>query len=103
MQMRIPIYVHGEEHQAFVRYELSTWPDTHDSWVVYCPACRHMAIAISTSYQHAYDMAIEHRLESDSWLPPDALAHGPVRLWGPSAGAALKRSDGHPIGPPEEG
>lgn len=99
----IPLYIHGGNHQAFVRYELCTWPDRYMQWVVYCPGCEHMARSVHTSYAVAYDVALEHRIDEESWLPPEALSHGPRRLWGPAADAASKRDGRHAAGQPEQG
>lgn len=96
------MYIHMGNHQAFVRYEECTWPDLHMQWVVYCPGCTHMARSVCGSFQVAHDVALEHRIEEESWLPPDAMSHGPVRLWGPSSDAAGYRPDRRASVPPEK-
>lgn len=81
---QIPLYIHGGNHQAFVRYELSTWPDTHHQWMIYCPGCEQMLRGVVGDYQTAYECAIEHRIEEDAWTPSEAPLWGPLAKWGPA-------------------
>jgi hypothetical protein len=83
-QGRIPLYLDSGNHQAFVRYELSTWPDTHHSWMVYCPGCEHMLRSVCGEYKTAYEIALDHRLEEEAWTPTEASPWGPVAKWGPA-------------------
>lgn len=80
---RIPLFIDPTNHQAFVRRELSSWPDTYFHWAVYCPACPDMAIACVGNYQGAYDIAIGHRIDEEAWSPTGELLMGPVAKWGP--------------------
>lgn len=82
---QIPMYIVPDNHQAFVRYELCHWPDTHHQWVVYCPGCEHMARAAVSSWQTAYEIALDHRGDEGAWMPRDAIVWGPLAKWGPSS------------------
>jgi hypothetical protein len=83
-QGQIPMYIDGGNHQAFIRYELSTWPDTHHIWMVYCPGCAQMARSACETYQTAYEIALEHRVDEEAWIPAKTAVWGPVAKWGPA-------------------
>lgn len=81
-QGMIPLFIEMMNHQAFFRYEPNTWPGVGYFWVVYCPGCEHMALAIKENAADAAEVALSHRIDYDAWIPPEEIPHGPVAKWG---------------------
>lgn len=80
----IPMFIAEGNHQAFIRYERSGWPDSEFIWIVYCPGCADMARYGGTEWQQAYDLALGHRMEEGAWIPSGELVFGPAAKWGPA-------------------
>lgn len=78
----IPLFPDPSEHQAFVRFVGLPWPMVGTAYGVVCPGCPDLTSALWADYESALQVALEHRVAEDAWIPAGEMPWGPRAKWG---------------------
>lgn len=79
---QLPLFPDPMDHQAFVRVVTLPWPMVGVGYGVVCPGCPEDTGAIYESYDAAWHVALNHRLDEQAWIPADEVPWGPRAKWG---------------------